>query len=373
MSAWVYQDDKQVKKRGADRASWYVGWFDPAGKKRCKSCGPGAKGRRNAERLRQKVDAELLTGQYEDRTRRTWAEFRKDYEARLADGVGGRRRRETLEALAHFERLAAPKRMAGVTSLAVAGYVAARRKEAGPRPDTTVSPATVNKELRHLRAVFRKAARWGYLAAAPEFEFLREAKKIPVYMPPEDFALAYAACDSAKLPDAQGYTAGDWWRALLVTAYMTGWRIGALLALRREDVDLDKGTALSRAEDNKGKRDQLIVLHPLAVEHLRALPGFSPVFFPWHHRRATLFDEFGRIQAAGEVKPPAGKARYTFHDLRRAFATMNADRLSADALQALMQHQDYKTTQRYINMARQLRPAAQSLFVPTLEPRAGMG
>jgi integrase len=69
------------------------------------------------------------------------------------------------------------------------------------------------------------------------------------------------------------------------------------------------------------------------------------------------------------VKPPAGRAHYGFHDLRRAFATMNADRLTADALQLLMQHKDYKTTQRYINMARQLNPAAQNLFVPDLAPK----
>lgn len=56
--------------------------------------------------------------------------------------------------------------------------------------------------------------------------------------------------------------------------------------------------------------------------------------------------------------------------LRWAFATMNADRLTPDALQHLMQHRDYKTTQRYINMARQMNPAAQNLFVPDL-PKTG--
>ena len=47
---------------------------------------------------------------------------------------------------------------------------------------------------------------------------------------------------------------------------------------------------------------------------------------------------------------------------------MNADNMSADALQPLMQHKDYQTTQRYINMARQLTPAVHKLFchVPTL-------
>jgi site-specific recombinase XerD len=49
---------------------------------------------------------------------------------------------------------------------------------------------------------------------------------------------------------------------------------------------------------------------------------------------------------------------------------MNAAGMSPDALQALMQHKDYQTTQRYINMARQLNPAVQSLFVPDMPKTA---
>jgi hypothetical protein len=33
-SAWICQDDKQVKKHGANAASSYLGWFDPDGKPR---------------------------------------------------------------------------------------------------------------------------------------------------------------------------------------------------------------------------------------------------------------------------------------------------------------------------------------------------
>jgi hypothetical protein len=36
---------------------------------------------------------------------------------------------------------------------------------------------------------------------------------------------------------------------------------------------------------------------------------------------------------------------YGFHDLRRAFATMNAGQLTPDALQALTRHKSYLTTQ----------------------------
>jgi hypothetical protein len=46
-----------------------------------------------------------------------------------------------------------------------------------------------------------------------------------------------------------------------------------------------------------------------------------------------------------------------------------ADKLTPDALQALMQHKDYQTTQRYINLARQLNPALQNLFVPDVRPK----
>lgn len=36
---------------------------------------------------------------------------------------------------------------------------------------------------------------------------------------------------------------------------------------------------------------------------------------------------------------------------------MNANRLTADALQSLMRHKSYQTTHRYINMARQMDEA----------------
>jgi hypothetical protein len=47
---------------------------------------------------------------------------------------------------------------------------------------------------------------------------------------------------------------------------------------------------------------------------------------------------------------------------------MNADVLTPDVLQAPMQQQDYQTTQRYINMARPLRPSAHQFFVPQTKP-----
>src|SRR5207248_202981 len=68
-------------------------------------------------------------------------------------------------------------------------------------------------------------------------------------------------------------------------------------------------------------------------------------------------EEFQRIQASAEINLPCREQHehteachfYGFHDFRRAFATMNADNLTADALQALMRHKSYQTTRVYIN------------------------
>lgn len=170
--------------------------------------------------------------------------------------------------------------------------------------------------------------------------------------------------------DLPGIEPADWWRGLLVMAYMTGWRISELLFLRREDVDLEAATALTRAEDNKGGRDELVKLHLVVVAHLRKLPGFDPCYFPWNHDNRTLYVEFARIQNAAGVKPAGSKKQYGFHDLRRAFATMNADRLTADALQSLMRHKSYLTTKKYINMTRQVDEAVEALHVPDVLKKA---
>ncbi|MBS0208735.1 MAG: site-specific integrase [Planctomycetes bacterium] len=366
MKAWVSQDSKQVKKRGSDQASWYVGWIDPDGKRRCRGFGPGARGKNAAFKFKEKTEAELLTGTYQTVSRKTWKDFRADYDAKVLNVMEPGTKQATEYALKHFVRIINPVRMQAINSRTFAEYVAQRRQEKRSKEGANVSAATVNKELRHLRAVIRKAYRWGYLPRLPEFEFLREGKKLPTYVTPEDFAAIYKACDAAKRPDDGPYPAAEWWRGLLVMAYMTGWRIGSLLALKRRDVDLEAGTALSLAEDNKGNRDQLVALHPVVIDHLCKLTSFDAHYFPWNHTWGALYKQFRRIQHAAGIKLAGPKGDYTFHDLRRAFATMNADRLSPQALQELMQHKSFTTTQRYINMARQLTPTVQNLFTPTL-------
>ena len=193
----------------------------------------------------------------------------------------------------------------------------------------------------------------------------------------ESFGRLYEACDTATKPRGMiCFTPADWWRGLLVTAQMTGWRKSELLSLRWEDIDLERGTAMTRHSDNKGKRDDLVVLHPVVIDHLQPLNGFDPLVFPWCHHDRTLYTEFSQIQDVAGIHLPCRddsphkctKAchQYGFHDERRSFATMNAPNMTREALQALMRHKSPLTTAKYINIAQQLNPAVASLHVPDI-------
>ena len=374
--AWTFQDGRQKKKHGA-KAPWSVGYFDPDGIKRSKRVGSKSM----AEKVRRKMEGELAAGTYQSESRKSWKDFRAEYEEKIAAGMEVGTRNETLNALKHFERIIKPARLLAIKTRTIDAYVSRRRIEPGRKRGSKVSPATVNKELRHIKAVLRVATEWKYLPEMPKIRMLKEPVKLATYVTPEHFAAIYQACDAAKYPRGCHYPAADWWRAFLTYQYMTGWRMGEPLALRWDDVSLDAGEAITRHADNKAKRDERVPLHPVVVDHLRKLVDFGPVVFTWPHHETFLYVQFRRIQQAAEIHLPCHEKHehtpscyvYGFHDLRRAFATMNADRLTGDALQALMRHKSYSTTQRYIAMARQLDKAVEILHVPDVLKKAAGG
>ncbi len=358
--AWIYQRPEQKRDMGEAAAPWYVGWIDPDKNKRGKSCGPGPDGKRNAAKLKRQIEAQLLTGTYGQRVNGTWAEFRAEYESKIVSARAASTQRVVRVVLDHFERLIAPGKMAGLKTAVIDHYRALRRREPGQQPGSVLNPGTLNKELRYLKAALGKARRWGYLADVPEFEMDRQIRRIKEWMPPDAFAAVYQACDQARRPLGQAYEPADWWRALLVTVYLTGWRIGAVLLLPRADVDLVSGTVLVRGANTKGKRDQLVPIHSAVSEHLRRLRGFTELMFPWPNDPRTLARDFQALQRAAGLTQV-----YGWHACKRAFCTLNAKRLEPTTLQFLAQHEAFETTrQYYIDPSSAAQEAIGKLYVP---------
>jgi site-specific recombinase XerD len=262
---WVFQDPKQKAKHG-DKCPWAIGWYDPEGKKRQETI--GTKGQANKAAAKKR--AELVEGTYNPNQKKTWAEFRAEFIDTVADRKAANTRRAYVEAFDHFQRIIKPKRMEAITSKTIDKHVSKRRKEESKRrPGEKVAPASINKELRHLKAAFRKAKKWKYLREAPDIEMEREPDRIPEYATSEDFAALYEACCTvANHPKGLTCDPVDWWRGVFVFAYMTGWRISEVLSLRRADLDLRQRTAKVDAYDTKGKRDAVVDLHPLVIEHI---------------------------------------------------------------------------------------------------------
>lgn len=99
----------------------------------------------------------------------------------------------------------------------------------------------------------------------------------------------------------------DWWLALLVMGYMTGWRIGQRLSRKWSDIDLASGEAIAEAEacGNKGNRNERNSFHRVVAQHLEKLIGlFDEIVFPRDMRKPALWTEFQLIQETSEI--PSG-------------------------------------------------------------------
>ena len=365
--AWIFQDHRQKKKLGERKCPWSLGWLDPDDKRRSKRIGSKSL----AEKERRKLEGQLAAGIYQSEAKTRWQDFRQQYEAALVARTSAANAMSSRISLDHFERICRPQQINRIGRQTIDEYVATRRKERGAKKGSTVSVATVNRELRHVRAAINAAAEYGY-CSLQKVKMLKEPQKLVTYVSDEHFELIYKHCDVATKPAQLPFPPGTLWQALLVFLQMTGWRIGETLALRRDDIDLVAGTAITRADTNKGKRDDIVPLHPLVVDHLRRISSFEVSVFPWPPNRRELWNQFHVIQQTAGIHLPcrekhehsAGCHLYGFHDLRRAFATCNAASMSADALQKLMRHKSYSTTQRYINLAGQLNQAVENLHVP---------
>ena len=375
MKAWLFQDHKQKAKLG-DKCPWSVGWFED-GKKRSKTVGAKSLAEKYARTVEKRYATSLSSPPV-----KKWDEFEAEWLASVKARLRDKTYYDAQQAIERFRKITKPLYVSRVKMQDIEAFVAKRLSTGVGRFGSKVSASTVNKDLRHIKSALRCAHDWGHLDAVPKIKMLKEPKRIAIYLPPDDFERIFDACSHVRTPAYCGCTPKQWWQSMLAFAYMTGWRIGEILALKAADVDLDSLTALTRHEDNKGNRDEITPLHEALVPFLKAMLDCGNEYvFPWRGGRVGLSRAFMRIQKAGGVRLACEKRHkhtdwcyyYGFHDIRRAFATMNSENLTAESLQAMMRHTSYATTQRYINVARLLQGITSKLTVPSVLTRSVIG
>src|SRR5262249_8487439 len=110
-----------------------------------------------------------------------------------------------------------------------------------------VQPATVNRELACLRAMLILAARDGILPHAPAISLLAENNKRDRIIGPQEFV------DILNLLPTH-------MRPVWIVTRETGWRIGEVIGLTWERIDLEQGTVSLRYWENKEQKSRMIPL-----------------------------------------------------------------------------------------------------------------
>lgn len=362
-----YRKPWQIRRKlKSGRISHGVGWIDDNGNRCSRAFGTSPESKKAAFRFFKKKVQEGLAGSMESRKERvSWEKFTEEY----LDYKESRKKSKHSIALIeltfkHFKRITEINNMDQINLKMIQDFVTIRLKDRGVKQGSSVSPATVNKELRYLRGAFDYAYKLGYLKKKIDFtdETLVEPGKEYICCTPKHFEMIYNACDAATKPVLEDITPGEFWRALITFCYLTGWRIDETVNIPKSRVDLQKGTALTVHTSNKGRKDVRSFLDPAIVSHLEGIWSDNDKLFPFEHNSRQLWVQLQKIQREAGINLDCrirtehvcteACHQYSFHDFRRAFIDNNREYLSEVELQILARHADIQTTLGYINSSR---------------------
>jgi integrase/recombinase XerC len=214
---------------------------------------------------------------------------------------------------------------------------------------------TSARRLAALRSWFRFLCRQGKLSANPcdGVRGPRQEKKLPHFLTSADVARLLAAPQGNDPLLNRN-------RAILETLYSAGLRVGELVGVNLDDLDLEGGAVTVRG---KGRKERLAMLGTPAIEAIRQWLDVRDAFAALQPRQPAVFlnQRGGRLttRSVGRMLEKrlaeAGlDPRTSPHTLRHSFATHLLD-AGADirGVQELLGHKSLTTTQIYTHVSTQ--------------------
>jgi integrase len=262
----------------------------------------------------------------------TFAEFAREYMQKYAEvnKTGPSYKRDWSSLNCHLLPVFGDKLLNRITARDIETYKMTRRdKEAG-------NPATVNRELALLKAVFKKAFAWGEIKHNPALTvtLFKEAPVIPSALTDEQVEKLLKACQQSRNPHLY---------PLVVCALETGMRRSELFDLTWKDVDLEGRWIIVRRSKNNEFRTIPIsdLLHQVLMEH--KAKGHIPFVFGGKKGRCN-----GVRRSLSTAGARAGIEHLHLHVLRHTFATRYRSRgVGLEAIQELLGHRTTIMTRRY--------------------------
>ncbi len=228
-----------------------------------------------------------------------------------------------------------------------------------------ISPATYNKWMRHLRAVFNRLAPrdthnkrgLGIMPFSPLLEPLPEILGEPRVAPRSSLSRIYDHCHVAKWPCVQD--PAEEWRTLLVAFYNLGPRRCDLMNLRWSSINFRHDSVKLRAQ--KTGKPLVMPMHPVLSAHFRKLheSRIDERVFHFTKSFGDFYRQFYAIQSAAGIAGP-----YCPQDLRHTCGSAY-DEISPGLGQIVLGHAPKGVFEKYYrNHGRRMRKAVARLRQP---------
>ena len=205
--------------------------------------------------------------------------------------------------------------------------------------ESGVDTPTLNHTTSALRFFFRVTLKQPTIIE--HTQFIRQARRLPVVLSPEEVARLLNAAPGLK------------YKAALSVAYGAGLRAAEVISLKVSDIDSKR--MIIRVEQGKGRKDRNVMLSPHLLALLRAwwqaarpkgwlFPGRNPVQ-PMTARQLNRACH-AAAQAAGIER------NVSLHTLRHSFAThLLEQNIDVRVIQVLLGHAKLDTTALYTRVA----------------------
>jgi excisionase family DNA binding protein len=336
-------------KQGITR--WYLDYKDAKGKRIQKVAGEAITIRDAIQALKQEV-LRAFNEKFEPKIKKiSFSDFSKVY---LQNYVQVKRRnwmseKYRLDALnAHFKD---NLDLRGITPMAIQGFIKARQ---------TIGNAgsTVNRSLALMKHLLNKAIEEGFLENNP-------VQKVKFFSEKENrIERVLTREEEARL---MGHSTG-YLKSVLIIALNTGMRLGEILNLKWNQIDVEAGKIT--VEKTKSGRPRIVFINsPLLAElqSMRSLNGKVPQLFLNEQTGKPL--TLVRRSFLTACKK-AGISNLRIHDLRHTFASRLLEKgADIETVRSLLGHYSIVMTQRYVHS----RDEAKKKAVELLNDQTGKG
>jgi len=270
-----------------------------------------------------------------------WSTFRTEYlaysRAAKADNTYHRDRR-AIESLEQFLKLTT---LEEITARTIEFW---RNQRVGKKP------ATLNRDLKAIKAMLHKAKCWGYLKEEfwKEVPHIKETRGRLLYYSVDDFNRILSECN-CRFPNlVRNHGRPYNWRTVAMLAARAGLRRSEIRYLSWVDIDFERGIISVTPKDDWHPKDfepRYIPMSDDLREHLRGLPRDSEWILSPRPSLEVMSSYFKRIVNRAGLKGG-------IHTLRHTFAShLVQNGVPIYDVSKLLGHADVTMTQVYAHLA----------------------